>query len=222
MPVAVLLMFAVRAIADQVSFVKTFPARRSQSKTTANALSDAALDVRRMRRPQLASMTANYLYPFKVPSSRPGWGVITYCNPRLDYAAARSSLLAPRAMRSRTSTTTSVIAKTTNTNTNSTPRGTTVGSGMGFDDGRRCDLSNINPARSNGGWRLDIYPAIDPRSLQVVFIWQHLRHRFMPLGLIDFLLNSMDLTVSKCPCRVPLKGTCRVPAMILAMPVDVH
>jgi hypothetical protein len=32
MPVAVLLMFAVRAIADQVSFVKTFPARRSQSK----------------------------------------------------------------------------------------------------------------------------------------------------------------------------------------------
>jgi len=32
--------------------------------------------------------------------------------------------------------------------------------------------------------------------------------------LIDFLLNFMDQMVSTCRCRVP--------AMILAMPVDVH
>src|ERR1700737_5516197 len=93
-----------------------------------------------------------------------------------------------------------------------------------FDDGRRRDLNGIDPARKNGElWWLDIYPAIDPWCLHRFCIKQHLRYRFMPLGLIDFLLNFMnlDFLLNFMDLMVPT-CRCRVPAMILAMPIDVH
>lgn len=192
-------------------------------RSSANLNSDAALDVRRMRRPQLAPMTALLTICIRSkfhPRGLAGGNNLLQSSPRL----RRRPIFLIGA------------ARDAQQNFDDNKRHCQDDKhqyqqhaarhdcrfGVGFDDGRRCDLSNINPARSNGGWQLDIYPSIDPRSLQGGFIWQHLRHRFVPLGLIDFLLNSMDLTLSQRPCRVPLKGTCRVPAMILAMPVEVH
>src|SRR5258708_1115065 len=88
---------------------------------------------------------------------------------------------------------------------------------------RGRDTIDVDPACDNRELlRLDIYPAIDPWRLHKFFIRQHLRHRFIPLGLSNFWLincwlnfmDLMDLMVSTCRCCIP--------AMIRAMPINVH
>src|SRR6266404_1057501 len=86
-----------------------------------------------------------------------------------------------------------------------TPRGVTIGSGFDHRELR---------------W-FDIHPAIDPRFLRRFFIGWHLRHRVMPLGLIDLPLSvALKLPLHFADLMVSTRRR-RVPAMILAMPIDV-
>src|SRR6266849_3491189 len=116
---------------------------------------------------------------------------------------------------------------------------------LGFsDDARRRDLSNIDPALGHGElwwrdlWWLDIYLGSgpwcshrcfgsDPWCPHRCFIRQHLRHRVMPTGLMDFLLNCLlncieTIFLPNCVDPTMSPSRCRVPAMILAMPIDVN
>ncbi len=96
--------------------------------------------------------------------------------------------------------------------------------GLALDDGRRLDLDEADPAHDNGGrWRFDISPAIWRWRPHSLVIRQHRRHRVMPFGLIHFSPNLMHLVFSlNVPELMVSARRCRVPAMILAAPMDVN
>src|SRR5258707_8340630 len=100
--------------------------------------------------------------------------------------------------------------------------------GFAFDDARRRDRGDIDPALGHGElWRLDIYLGSYPWCPDRCFIRQHLRHRVMPTGLMEFLLNCLlncieMIFLPNCVNPTMSPSRCRVPAMILAMPIDVN
>jgi hypothetical protein len=110
---------------------------------------------------------------------------------------------------------------TTSTNTNPTPRGTTFGSGLG------SMMEAVGPKlyqRSAKQWGMaaEILPIDRPMIVAQYFYPATSLTSLHATWARPFLLNSLDLTVSTGRCHVPLMETCRVPAMILAIPVEVE